>query len=72
MPWELGLGDGIFVAENAITLPVVNDYQPRVAQGYLNMYGYVKTAKSSTQTFEDWAIRYPDGSAKWFRDWLKS
>ena len=43
MPWELGLGDGILGYRNAVTLPVINAYQPRVSQDYLDMYGHIET-----------------------------
>ncbi|GAB3636721.1 hypothetical protein GCM10027422_23110 [Hymenobacter arcticus] len=72
MPWELGLGDGILGYPNAVTLPVINDYQPRVSQDYLDMYGYIETSKSSNGAFTDWAVIYPKGGNKWFKDWLIS
>lgn len=72
MPWELGLGDGVLGYKNAVTLPVITDRQPRVTQDYLDMYGYIETAKSRDQSIENWAVRYPDGTAEWFADWLRS
>jgi hypothetical protein len=72
MPWELGLGDGILGYSNAVTLPVVNDYQPRVSQDYLDMYGHIETSRSNDATFTDWAVIYPKGGNKWFKDWLTS
>lgn len=72
MPWELGLGDGILGYPNAVTLPVINDYQPRVSQEYLDMYGHIETSRSSNDAFTDWAVIYPKDGHKWLKDWLIS
>lgn len=70
MPWELGLGDGLLGFPNAVTLPVVNDYNTKVEQDYLNMYGYIQTSGTANPNGEKWGVFYPDGTALWFRDWL--
>lgn len=70
MPWELGLGDGLLGYPNAVTLPVINDYNRSIDQEYLDMYGHIETTQNRGKTFENWAIIYPDGSALWFKEWL--
>jgi hypothetical protein len=72
MPWELGLGDGLLGYANSITLPVVNNYNASIEQDYLNMYGHIETANSQDRTRQDWAVLFPDGTAKWFTQWLAS
>jgi len=71
MPWELGLGDGILGYRNAVTLPIINTYQPKVSQDYLDMYGHIETTTARNSTYEDWSIQYPDNTAEWFTTWLK-
>lgn len=70
MPWEFGLGDGLLGFPNTVTLPVIKIYNRTVSQDYLKMYGYIETARSVNNETEDWAVRYPNGNAIWFRDWL--
>lgn len=72
MPWELGLGDGLLGYANAVTLPVINERNPRIEQDYLDMYGHIETTKSRDQTLTGWAIIYPNNTAVWFSEWLAS